>query len=89
MNQFKKDVEKIKGFWAELEEAGQLHAVWFDGSLYGIVDINIDGHFCLGWVSEISYDSLENMLGCAAELFESYEDALSVRGGSLVDRIEV
>ncbi|QMV48322.1 hypothetical protein Goe9_c02160 [Bacillus phage vB_BsuM-Goe9] len=83
-------VERVKKIWGELDETGRLYAVWVDeGGAYGIVDVNEEGLFCLGWVSDISSESLQNMLGGGAELFESYEDALSEYGGSLAMRVEV
>ena len=87
---FKNDVAQVKEIWNNLEEAGRLYAVWLsDDHVYGIVDVNEEGLFCLGWVSDISPESLQNMLGCGAELFESYEDALSEYGGSVAVRVEV
>ncbi|AGY46894.1 hypothetical protein CampHawk_217 [Bacillus phage CampHawk] len=88
---FKDDVERVKEIWSELEEAGRLYAVWLEeeGASYGIVDVNEEGLFCVGWVYEISQDDLENMLGRGAELFESYEDALLEYRDYILDRIEV
>lgn len=87
---FKNDVAQVKEIWNNLEEAGRLYAVWLsDDHGYGIVDVNEEGLFCLGWVSDISPESLQNMLGGGAELFESYEDALSEYGGSVAVRVEV
>ncbi|QMV48548.1 hypothetical protein [Bacillus phage SPO1L3] len=87
---FKDDVERVKEIWGELDETGRLYAVWVDeDGAYGIVDVNEEGLFCLGWVSDISPESLQNMLGGGAELFESYEDVLSEHGGSIAMRVEV
>lgn len=88
---FKNDVERVKEIWNNLEEAGQLHAVWLEeeGASYGIVDVNEEGYYCVGWVHEISPESLQDMLGRGAELFESYEDVLSEHGGSIAMRVEV
>ncbi|APZ82256.1 hypothetical protein phi18_215 [Bacillus phage phi18] len=83
-------VDEVKEIWNGLEEAGRLYAVWLsDDHVYGIVDVNEEGLFCLGWVSDISPESLQNMLGGGAELFESYEDVLSEHGGSIAMRVEV
>lgn len=88
---FKNDVERVKEIWNNLEEAGQLHAVWLEeeGDSYGIVDVNEEGYYCVGWVHEISPESLQDMLGRGAELFESYEDARLVYRDRIVERIEV
>ncbi|WCS68660.1 hypothetical protein Goe19_02120 [Bacillus phage vB_BsuM-Goe19] len=86
---FKNEVAQVKEIWNNLEEAGQLYAVWVDEVAYGIVDVNEEGLFCLGWVSDVSPESLQNMLGGGAELFESYEDALSEYEDYIVERVEV
>ncbi len=60
-----------------------------DEVAYGIVDVNEEGYYCVGWVPNISHESLQNMLGCGAELFESYEDALSEYEDYIVERVKV
>uniref|UniRef100_A0AAU8BC69 Uncharacterized protein n=1 Tax=Bacillus phage Adastra TaxID=3143958 RepID=A0AAU8BC69_9CAUD len=88
---FKNDVERVKEIWNNLEEAGQLHAVWLEeeGASYGIVDINEEGYYCVGWVHKLTQDDLESMLGRGVELFESYKDALLAYRYEIVERIEV
>ncbi|BAK52844.1 hypothetical protein F373_gp032 [Bacillus phage SP-10] len=81
-------LDKVELIWPDLEEKGELYAVWDDGTRYGIVDV-IDNTFCVGWVKMLTKESLTDMMGQYCKCFETYEDALQEFGERIKERYEV